>query len=148
MTTDILGVDPGHVTGWARISPVGKILDLGQVKYVDLHDWLNTLTPTIGTFVIENFRIRPGINFSWNEMKTIKVIGALEYRAFSLHARVEFSEPANYKIGAKWGAIPIPKNHDISHQYIAYAHATFYSVHKLKNPMPALQQMKQEQEQG
>ena len=140
----ILGIDPGETTGWALLSSVGKLVDMGQVKYDGLHKWLDSLSSEIETVVIENFRIRPGTNFTWSEMKTIKVIGALEYRAACIHARVVFQEPSSYNIGSKWAGVTIPKNHDISHQVIAYAHATFYSVHILKNPVPALERLKHE----
>jgi len=132
----ILGIDPGKMTGWALLDDTGKLVDMGQVSYPGLYEWLDSLH-YIDIYVIENFRIRPGVNFSWQEMDTIKAIGAAEFRAYQKGAHVVKQEPANYTVGAKWAGIQIPKDHSISHQAVAYAHAVFYSVKVLGRPVPA-----------
>lgn len=131
----ILAVDPGDTTGWAILSMQGILADMGQVKLDKLHDFLDSLVD-IDTIVIENFRVRPGVNFSWSELATIQVIGAFGYKAHLLKAKFVKQEPANYTIGAKWAGITIPKNHDISHQVVAYSHGTYYSHKVLKNVIP------------
>jgi hypothetical protein len=131
----ILAIDPGDVSGYAFLNMEGVLADMGQVKLANLHSWLDGLHG-IHTVVLENFRIRPGMNFTWNEMSTIQVIGAVKYRAHQLKAPVVLQEPSSYNIGAKWAGVPIPKNHDISHQVVAYAHGTYYSHKKLGNPIP------------
>lgn len=136
--TRILGVDPGHTTGWAILNEDGHLEDYGQVHLKRLNEFLDGLS-NIGVFVMENFKIRPGVNFSWSEMDTIQILGMFKYRAHQLGAEVVLQEPASYRVGAKWAGKKIPRDHSVSHQVIAYAHAVFYSVYVLKRQPPVLQ---------
>lgn len=131
----LLGIDPGDTTGWAVANREGVLADMGQVKLANLASWLDGLHG-ISAVVLENFRIRPGQNFSWSEMDTIQVIGAVKYRAHQLKAPLILQEPSCKTIGAKWAGIEIPKDHSISHQAEAWAHLTYYSHKKLGNPIP------------
>lgn len=131
----ILAIDPGKVSGYAFLNMEGVLTDMGQFKLVNMPTFLDSLHG-ISIIVLENFRIRPNMNFSWSEMDTIQVIGAVKYRAHQLKCPVELQEPSCYSIGAKWAGVEIPKNHDISHQVVAYAHGTYYSHKKLKNQIP------------
>ena len=133
----ILSVDPGKMSGIAFLNMEGVLCDMNQVPLgKKLFDFLDSLTDEIDTIVIENFRIRPGINFSWQEMDTIKVIGMFEYRATQIGAKLVKQEPSCKSIGAKWNGTPIPKDHSISHQVEAYAHGTYYSHKTLGNMIP------------
>lgn len=136
----ILAIDPGHTIGWAQLKHTGEVIDYGQCSYDDFPSFL-TLMDKPKTIVVENFRIRPGVNFSWNEMKTIKCIGMIEYYAHLYEAKVVYQEPADYKIGLKWSGLTLPKSHADSHQFIAIAHGVFYSVHVLKNQPPVAKRM-------
>lgn len=137
----ILAIDPGDVSGYAFLNMEGVLADMGQFNLANMPTFLDSLHG-ISVIVLENFRVRPGQNFSWSEMETIQVIGAVKYRAHQLKCKVVLQEPSCYNIGAKWAGVQIPKNHSISHQVVAYAHGTFYSHKKLGNPIPAIAQMK------
>jgi hypothetical protein len=132
----ILAIDPGDTTGWASLSMEGVLVDMGQATLAKLYPWLENLTDEFKVIVLENFKVRPGHNFAWSEMNTIQVIGAIKYRAHQLGIPIVLQEPSSYSIGAKWAGVQIPKNHDISHQVVAYAHGTFYSHKKLGNVIP------------
>lgn len=136
----ILAIDPGDVSGYAFLNMEGVLTDMGQFKLANMNTFLDSLHG-INTIVLENFRIRPGMNFSWSEMDTIQVIGAVKYRAHQLKCKVVLQEPSCYSIGSKWAGVQIPKDHSISHQVVAYAHGTYYSHKKLGNPIPAIKQM-------
>jgi hypothetical protein len=143
--TRVLAIDPGVMNGWA-ITDNGVIENYGQLEIgSDFNEFIGGLSfRKIDVVVVENFRIRPGINFSWNEMAVIQVIGIISYVCWLNKIPMEKQEPANYSIGAKWAGITIPKNHDISHGPIAYAHATYYNHKKLGLPIPALKKMQKE----
>src|SRR4051812_23211924 len=115
-----LGLDPGVTTGYAMSDDSGILIDYGQLKKDELFDFLQDLHPTI--IVVENFKIRPGHNFNWNGMEVIRVIGAIEYRAHELGARLVFQEPSVKSVGYKWAGMPTPKSHSQSHQTDAWAH--------------------------
>lgn len=131
----ILAIDPGDVSGYAFLNMEGVLADMGQFKLANMESFLDGLHG-INVIVLENFRIRPDQNFSWSEMNTIQVIGAIKYRAHQLKCKVVLQEPSCYSIGAKWAGVTIPKDHSISHQVVAYAHGTYYSHKKLGNLIP------------
>ena len=140
----ILSIDPGKASGFAILDMQGKLLDMGQRKIgTPMDTFLDSLVPNdIKVMVLENFRIRPGMNFSWNEMETIQVIGACKYRAHQLKIpKVVLQEPNCYSIGMKWAGVTMPKDHSISHQVVAYGHGTYYSHKVLKNEIPAARMM-------
>jgi hypothetical protein len=132
----ILALDPGKVSGYAFLNLEGVLADMGQFQLIGLHKFLDSLTPEIKFVVVENFKVRPGVNFAWQEMDTIQVIGAIKYRTHQLKRELFLQEPSCYGIGAKWAGVQIPKNHEISHQVVAYAHGTYFSHKKLGNPIP------------
>jgi hypothetical protein len=131
----ILAIDPGDVSGYAFLNREGVLADMGQFKLANMPTFLDSLSG-VSVIVLENFRIRPGQNFSWSEMNTIQVIGAIKYRAHQLKCPVVLQEPSAYPIGIKWAGLVLPKDHSISHQVVAYAHGTYYSHKVLKNTIP------------
>jgi len=136
----ILAIDPGKVSGYAFLNMEGVLADMGQFQLIGLNKFLDSLTSEIKHLIVENFKVRPGVNFAWQEMDTIQVIGAIKYRAWQLKLPVNLQEPSCYTIGAKWAGVSIPKNHDISHQVVAYAHGTYFSHKSLGNPIPVARQ--------
>lgn len=135
--------DPGMTTGFAVCNAEGVLQEFGQIKYNDMHEFLDNIVEATH-FVIEGFRIRPNHNFAYDEMKTIRVIGALEYRAHTLGAKVIMQEPSNKSIGYKWAGITAPKDHKQSHQTDAYAHLTYFNVKHLKMQPPITQRLRKE----
>lgn len=131
-----LAIDPGKVSGYAFLDDEGFLKDMGQASLTEMPKFLDSLHTSLKVMIIENFRIRPGQNFSWSEMDTIQVIGACKYRAHQLKVPVVLQEPQFYSIGMKWAGVTMPKSHAISHQVVAYGHGTYYSHKVLKNPIP------------
>jgi len=138
-----LALDPGDTTGYAMCEDNGTLIGYGSVDKKAFFVHLLATEPSL--FIVENFKIRPGVNFSWNEMNTIRIIGAIEFRAFELGVKVVFQEPAIKSIGYKWAGIKVPKDHDLSHATDAYAHLVHYNHKVLGLPIPAIQRMKDEQ---
>lgn len=135
--------DPGITTGFAVCNEEGVLQEFGQIKYNDLHKFLDDVVESTH-FIIEGFRIRPNHNFAFDEMKTIRVIGALEYRAHQLGAKTVMQDPPNKSIGYKWAGITVPKDHKQSHQTDAYAHLVYYNVKQLKMQPPVAQRIRNE----
>jgi hypothetical protein len=117
-------------------------MQYGQLKREQFHAYLLSAFPTV--FIVENFRVRPGTNFTWQEHEVIRVIGAIEYQAFIADAEVVFQEPAIKSIGYKWAGLSVPKNHDMSHETDAYAHLVYYNTKVLGLPIPAIQRMRED----
>jgi hypothetical protein len=136
-----IGIDPGQTTGFAICDEDGKLVDYGSHKKAAFFSFLHSVRPTM--FVVENFKIRPNINFTWNEMEVIRIIGAVEFRAHSINAKVVFQEPSIKPIGYKWAGITVPKDHGLSHATDAWAHLTYYNHKILKLPIPAIARMKE-----
>jgi hypothetical protein len=137
------GFDPGDVTGIAICDLEGKLVDYGQITADDLMSSLLKITHA-DVFIIEEFRIRPGVNFSWNDMWTIQAIGMIKFRAFQIGARVKVQSPSIKAIGYKWAGIKTSKDHSFSHQLDAWAHLTYYNHKELGLPIPALRVMEGE----
>lgn len=134
-----LGLDPGVTSGFAMSDNTGKLIDYGQLGKIELFDFLMDIKPEV--VVVENFKIRPGHNFNWNGMEVIRVIGAIEYRAHELKARLAFQEPSVKSVGYKWAGLPEPTNHKNSHQTDAWAHLVFFNHKILGLPIPAARLM-------
>lgn len=141
----LLGIDPGEVSGWATVTEDGEMKSMGQYNMEELYPWMNLWQPgEFSHIIVENFKVRPGVNFSWNEMATIRVIGAISFRAWQLGSKLVYQEPMVYGIGVKWAGATMPKNHAISHQIAALGHAVYFSHKILGNPIPAVAKMKAE----
>lgn len=86
-------------------------------------------------FVVENFRVDShvrGAMFQWNEMKTSKQIGKVEFVAESLGAPITLQEPANVlAMGRKWGPWrKLPKH--IPDDKSAWLHGANYMMKTMK----------------
>jgi hypothetical protein len=104
----ILAVDPGSTTGYAVIEE-GQVATFGsptgQDEIWQWYEWIED--QYFDVFVIEDFRIRPGVNFSWSQLFPIQVIGALKYLAWKKGAEIVIQQasikPAAYgQIGLKY----------------------------------------------
>ncbi len=123
----VYSFDPGRVTGIAKGTLDGRLLDTVQLDHQPLCEYLLSIRHA-DVFIIEEFRIRPdkAQSFIFSEMETIQVIGALKYKAYDLGAKVVMQSPTIKSIGYKWAGIQPPKNHSLSHSTDAYAHLSYY----------------------
>jgi hypothetical protein len=138
----LIGLDPGVTTGYAISTDNGKLVDYGQLGKLELFEFLSDVKPH--TFVVEDFKIRPNHNFNWNGMEVIRVIGAIEYRAHELKAKLVFQQPSVKPVAYKWAGLPPPSSHKNSHQTDAWAHLVFFNHKILGLPIPAAKLMKEE----
>jgi hypothetical protein len=137
------GFDPGNMTGVAISDETGKLVAYEQISFENLFTYLSEIKEA-KVFVIEEFLIRPGINFSWNDMKVIQAIGSIRYCAYQLGAAVVMQSPTIKSIGYKWAGIKTSKDHSFSHQLDAWAHLTYFNHKKLGLPIPAMRKMQDE----
>lgn len=123
-----LAIDPGETLGYATFGENGQLLDMGQFRFEKfLEEIDNLLTSRILVCIIEDYK-----NYAWQKQKkwsrnnTSKVIGKLELLATMRGVQIVLQGANNYAIGAMWGGFEIPKNHDISHQFVAAAHGIYW----------------------
>jgi len=124
--------DPGIVTGVAVSDEEGICQQVDQFTLEKLYEFLKGIDDA-AVFVVENFRIRPekAQSFSWDGMKVIRIIGAIEFAAYKLGCEYILQEPSVKPIGYKWAGLSVPKDHSMSHQTDAWAHLVYYN-HKVK----------------
>lgn len=124
-----IALDPGETTGWAKFDAEGNIMAYGQFTQMDQTKWLTThVTEKIKAVIVEDYR-----NYSWQKQarwsrnQTSKNIGAIEMIC-QMRGISCVLQPANVKvIGYKWAGLgEAPSNHNISHQYDAVAHGTYW----------------------
>jgi hypothetical protein len=123
----VFGFDPGEVnTGfaWIKYDPETKTGDTRIMQVFDRKSLNNTLHVAWGLFeaqakadekpevyfVVENFRVSSEQEarkkvWVWDEVKTIRVIGAIELAAEWCGAKIILQEPANVlPMARKWAA--------------------------------------------
>lgn len=124
-----MAFDPGLTTGWARFDEKGTIEAFGQFKWDEKDDYLRRfLTPDCLGVITEDYR-----NHGWQQQKrwsrneTSKLIGAIEALCTYLGIPCHLQSNTVKAIGYKWAGLDgAPSNHDISHQYDAVAHGTYW----------------------
>ena len=124
---NLLAFDPGDTTGWAFFAD-GMLTKWDQAK--GLKSLLNAIKelPTPDVIVVEDYRIRPGVNHSYSRVNTIQIIGALKAKALETNAKFILQEPSIKPIGYKWMGMDVPKDHSVSHETDAMAHGYYYLV--------------------
>lgn len=144
MTEKHLGVDPGLTTGWAFTDVTGRIIDMGQVEYNKVFKFIDSIGSEVKHLVVEDFAIMPNVNFAFDTMKTIRVIGALQFRAYQLGLEIRLQSPTIKHAGYKWAGLQVPKDHSMSHQTDAYAHVVYYNHRVLNLPIPVVRRINEE----
>src|SRR5688500_7218813 len=123
----ILGIDPGDMTGFARVKRLGpgkiQLLEIGEIYKDKFHSWVKSIED-VDIIVCEDFIKRPDIaNNEWLKLDTAKKIGSTQQRAYDLECiYVEFQpwyKPAGYR-AAKLTYTPGKKG---THIQDATAHA-------------------------
>jgi hypothetical protein len=140
----IFGIDPGEVrTGfvWIVYDPETKIGDtkiMAIYSQDEFHDILKTVwglteasnEPLDIRFVVENFRVNSNDDprkktWFWDEVKTIRVIGAVELAAKWCGAKVSFQEPKDVlPMARKWAPFTMAKHPRDDHS--AWCHAVHW----------------------
>lgn len=123
-----LAIDPGETIGWATFDDAGWLLEMGQSRFENFTEDFGTLLHSeLRHVIVEDYRNYGHMQQKrWSRNDTSKVIGKIELLA-DLRGVPVTLQPANkYSIGAMWGGFDIPKNHSISHQFVAAAHGVFW----------------------
>jgi len=123
----VLACDPGDTTGWALYVD-DQLAEFGQSH--GMKDLLTQLKefPKPDSVVVEDYRVRPGVNHNYSRVNTIQIIGALKAYALENDARYVLQEPSIKPIAYKWAGLVAPKNHALSHEFDAMAHGYYYLV--------------------
>lgn len=139
----ILSFDPGEVNVGFCMLQYDEAIRKADLRYMailrpeqtfEMLELAEGLLKPDGThiFVIENFRVDEkvrGARFQWSEMKTIRMIGALEYAARRMNkSPVILQEPGPVLSGARnWAPFRWPKGH-LPDDKSAYCHAAYYMM--------------------
>lgn len=128
----ILAVDPGQTCGWAAILD-GQVMTFGSPKGEnEIWRWITDLledSDYFDVFVVEDFKIRPGINFSWAQMFPIQVIGALKLVAFQLGIQTVLQQPSIKPMAYGQIGLTYKKGAKNKHVEDAIAHGMWYWNH-------------------
>jgi hypothetical protein len=122
----ILSVDPGNTTGWAEIVD-GKVTTFGVEKGDEIWAWLSRVYhSTYDAIVVEDFRIRPGVNFSWSQLFPIQVIGALRFIATVQSMNFVLQSPSIKPAAYARAGLKYERGKPNKHIEDAVAHGIFY----------------------
>ena len=136
----IYAFDPGRNTGWARwdllpgLSEFQMPTSFGEMKQLELFQFLDNLFQDSiedldWLFIYENYRINNrNFNHQWNDGETLRVIGAIEYRAHQLGIKFISQEPSVRPMGAGYSGLPHdPRKHTKDH-ISAMQHGYYYMI--------------------
>lgn len=124
-----LSIDPGDTLGWAEFDDRGNVQGFGQESDVNFTEFItDKLHSGLKAVIVEKYVVfqKKALAHSGSDMKTSKMIGKIELLADMRKVPVILQPSSIYPIGAKWGGFDIPRNHSISHQYVAVAHGIYY----------------------
>lgn len=124
-----LAIDPGHTTGCAWFSEEGDLTKIEEFKLDKINLFLDEeITNKISMIIVEDYRLYPWKSSaqSWSRIETVRVIGAIDYRAHQCGIPIVYQDPSIKGIGYKWAGKTKPKNHANSHVLDAYVHGVYY----------------------
>jgi hypothetical protein len=124
-----LAIDPGHTTGVAWFKENGDLDNADEFTMEKVNDFLDQqITNQIGLIICEDFRLYPwkSSQQSWSRLETVRIIGAIDYRAHQCGIPIVYQDPAIKAIAYKWAGKTPAKNHSESHVLDAYVHGVYY----------------------
>jgi hypothetical protein len=126
----LIAFDPGDTTGFAIFSDEGVCVQIGQIPFRDMPEWLQSLMGEYSTIVVEDYRIQShkAKQQSGSTVKAAQVIGMLKLFASEIRAKVVMQRANIKSIALKWSQIKLPSDHAQTHQYDAYLHGIYYLV--------------------
>lgn len=129
----IIGVDPGKSCGWATFQD-GNNEGLGIAQgEVEIWEFIRDNNPDV--WVVENYKLRPygtaGLKYdhAWSELFTVRVIGAIQYKAFCEKQEFVLQEPTIKRPALAMLAGKVYQKKANQHALDAYLHA-FYYIYK------------------
>jgi hypothetical protein len=140
----ILSIDPGYTSGicLADVSDNFKVIQVGEFKWSDRHDWLERLITgkythqgiphTFDVVIIENFRLRPDKARTQigKVFPSSQLIGIVDYLCYHNHIELVVQEP-----GVRTRVKILDEHADLivgPHQHDAYQHARYFYVTEIR----------------
>ena len=123
-----LAIDPGETIGWATFDDSGTMMMMGQSRFETFaKDFESLLHSDLKHVITEEYKNYGHMQQKkWSKNNTSKVIGKIELMCELRSVPLTMQMANCYRIGAMWGGFEIPKNHSISHQYVAVAHGIYW----------------------
>ncbi len=123
-----LAIDPGETIGWATFLEDGNMLEMGQFRFENFTEVSDKMIVSTLKHVITEQYVNYGHKQQkrWSKNNTSKVIGKIELMCDLRKVPLTMQPATNYRTGAAWGGFDIPKNHSISHQFVACAHGVYF----------------------
>jgi hypothetical protein len=81
MKDNVIGFDPGELTGFARLSLAGVLIEWGQLDFDDMLDFCNNFDPEgVKAIVVEDFQLfrKKAKQQIGSKFVTVQIIGALK----------------------------------------------------------------------
>ncbi len=123
---------PGGSTGWATFDDLGEIITFGQIQNHKITSFVDEKLKKgdVKAVICEDYINFTGKRYAaarnWSKNKTSVAIGRVE-AICELHNVPLHKQPSSIlPIGYKYLGIEPPSNHDISHQFSAAAHGTYW----------------------
>lgn len=126
----IIGIDPGTHCGWA-IFQDGANESLGVLNGdAEIWEFIAGNEPDI--WVVENYKLRPygtgGMKYThaWSELFTVRVIGAIQYKAFISKQQFVVQEPTIKRPAMAMLSGKVYQKKSNQHALDAYLHAYYF----------------------
>lgn len=123
-----LGIDPGKTSGYAIVDEDANLLDMGQLKFDEVTDFLKGAGSDFEEVIIESYQVygRLARQHTGSKLETSQVIGKVKFWA-EMNDIIVVMQPANIlTMAQKWTQVKMPTNHSVSHQVSAYLHVAYH----------------------
>lgn len=138
---NIIGVDPGKMTGWAEFDDKGNMLRMGQFPVDVMLDFLNTYPFKVERVVYEDFRLlrKRAMQQVGSRFEASQIIGALKGFCRARGVPANAQDSSILSIAYMHAGLVQPGDHSKSHEWDAYVHVHHYLL-KHKRSITSLQQ--------
>lgn len=129
----LLAIDPGKANGWAKFTD-GELAKFGIVRGLDKFDeFLQNYIQIHGmpdvvvyeTFVVFRHKAQQQAG---SKMEASQAIGKINFWCSMLKIPVVKQPSSILPTAILWSKMPMPKNHDVSHDVAAANHGVYYLV--------------------
>lgn len=137
---ELIAIDPGETTGWARLLD-GSPVDMGELPKYEFFAWLSEERPQ--QFLYENYIIAPNNNKAargaanlWSKGEALRIIGAVQYHAYQYAIPIDHQERSILTPACKMFDLPYPKQGvPLRNAIAAMLHARFWWMRHGNKPV-------------
>jgi len=124
----IIGVDPGKVTGIAIFNGDGTLDTFGQLSIEEVIELTDGYLKNVSVIVVEDFILfkKRALQQAGSRLHASQVIGMMKVFARQKNARLVMQPAERKNDGANLSQKFPPSDHSQSHQVDAYNHAFFW----------------------